>query len=203
MSDDADDWVLSHASIPKSGTFRPASSLVATFGGSPVDGEWKISISMARPVYYPEDSHGRLLDWELTIDAKPCAVGRPRWQKMPSPPPGFSPRRLHTAVAVGNSIFITGGFAKRRLNDMWRFDFDTKLWTDLTQHAVVAHGLQLPLYGQASFLGPFGLLTYGGMAKYGTQNQGRDLFLLDLFEGDWVSVPISRRNLARDNGRFK
>jgi hypothetical protein len=203
MSDDADDWVLSHASIPKSGTFRPASSLGATFGGLPFDGEWKISISMAPPVYYPEESHGRLLDWELAIDAKPCAAARPRWQKLPSPPSGFSPRRLHTAVAVGNSIFIFGGFAKRRLDDMWRFDFDTKSWTDLTQHAVVDHGLQLPLYGKASFLGPFGLLTYGGMAKYGTQNQGRDLFLVDLFEGDWVSVPFPQQNLARDNERFK
>jgi hypothetical protein len=98
---------------------------------------------------------------------------------------------------------IFGGFAKRRLNDMWRFDFDSKSWTDLTQRAVVEYGLQLPLHGKASFLGPFGLLTYGGMVKYGTQNQGRDLFLLNLFEGDWVSVPIPQQNLARHNERFK
>ena len=126
MFDDADDWVLSHASIPKLGTFHPASSLGATFGGLPIDGEWKISISMARPVYYPEESHERLLDCELTINAKPCAVAHPQWQKLPSPPSGFSPRQLHTAMAVGNSIFIFEGFAKRRLHDMWHFNFDTK-----------------------------------------------------------------------------
>ncbi|KAL3769740.1 hypothetical protein ACHAW5_009200 [Stephanodiscus triporus] len=203
MSDDAEDWVLSHASIPKSGTFRPASSLAATFGGLPIDGEWKISVSMESSVFYPEESRGRLLDWELKIDAKPCAAGRPRWQKLPSPPSDFSERRLHTAVAVGNSIFFTGGFAKQQLNDMWRFDFDTNLWTDLTQLAVVEHGRHLPLYGQASFLGPFGLLSYGGMTKHVTRNKGLDLFLLNLFEGDWVSVPIRQHDSTHDYGRFR
>lgn len=201
LSDDAEEWVLSYASI-HSGTFRPASSLVATFGGLPIDGEWKLTISMAQPVDYPEEYHGRLFYWELQIDAKPCAVDRPRWQKLPSPPSDFSPRRLHTAVAVENSIFITGGYATRRLSDMWRFDFDTNTWTDLTDVTGVENGRYLPLYGQATLLGPFGLLAYGGMAKYGTRNQGHDLFLLDLFEGDWVTVPIPQHDSARNNRRF-
>lgn len=145
------------------------------------------------------DNHnGRLLDWELIIDVAPCNVNQPRWTKIPSPPIDFTPRRLHTAVAVGSSIFITGGYsATRRLDDMWRFDFDTNAWTDLTtvhDTGVDNSNSQRypPLYyGQASLLSPWGVLANGGMNKYGTRNHGHDMFLFDLFQGDWVPVPIS------------
>jgi len=197
MSDDADDWVLSHASIPKLGTLRPASSLGATFGGLPIDGEWKISISMARPVYYPEESHKRLLDWELTIGTKPCAVAHPRWQKLPSPPSGFSPRRLHTAVAVGNSIFIFEGFAKHCMNDMWCFNFDTKSWTDLIQHGAVDHGLRCLYMGKHLSLALSDSLPMVAWESMVLKIR------LDLFEGYWVSVPISQQSFAHDNESFK
>ena len=135
--------------------------------------------------------HGRLLDWELIIDVTPCNANQPRWTRLPSPPIEFVPRRLHTAVAVGGSIFITGGYSAttRRLDDMWRFDFDTNTWTDLTT-GVDGHRY-LPLYyGQASLLGPWGVLAYGGMTKkYGTRNRG--FLLFDLSRDYWVPVPIS------------
>jgi hypothetical protein len=79
---------------------------------------------------------------------------------------------------------------------MWRFDFDTNTWTDLTtvhDTGVDNSNSQRypPLYyGQASLLGPWGVLAYGGMTeKYGTRNHG--FLLFDLFQGDWVPVPIS------------
>jgi len=144
--------------------------------------------------------HGRLLDWELIIDVTPCNVNRPRWTRLPSPPIEFVPRRLHTAVAVGGSIFITGGYSAttRRLDDdMWRFDFDTNTWTDLTTvHDETGvddsnSHRYLPLYyGQASLLGPWGVLAYGGMTKkYGTRDRG--FLLFDLFRDYWVPVPVS------------
>ena len=156
------------------------------------------------------DNHnGRLLDWELIMDVTPCNANQPSWTKLPNPPIEFTPRRLHTAVAVGSSIFITGGYsATRRLDDdMWRFDFDTNTWTDLTpkHNTSVVHKESsrryLPLYGQASFLSPWGVLAYGGMTKYGTHNHGHDMFLFDLFKSDWVSVPISS-NSDIPHGRY-
>jgi len=201
LSDDAEEWVLSHAGIPTSGSFRPASSLASAFAGLSINGDWELSISMAKPsmnsTTIMDNHHGRLLDWELIIDVTPCNVNQPRWTKLPSPPIDFTPRRLHTAVAVGSSIFITGGYsATRRLDDMWRFDFDTNKWTDLTtvhDTGVDNSNSQRypPLYyGQASLLGPWGVLAYGGMTKkYGTRNHG--FLLFDLFQGDWVPVPIS------------
>lgn len=206
LSDDAEEWILSHASIPTSGSFRPASSLASAFAGLPINGDWELLISMAQSATNSttimENHHGRLLDWELIIDVTPCNVNQPHWTKLQSPPIDFTPRRLHTAVAVGNSIFLTGGYsATRRLDDMWRFDFDTNTWTDLTtKHdtgdVVVDNSRRyFPLYGQASFLSPWGLLAYGGMAKYGTRNHGHDMLLFDLFQGDWVPVPVSSHSV--------
>ncbi|KAL7531218.1 hypothetical protein ACHAXR_003909, partial [Thalassiosira sp. AJA248-18] len=197
FSDDATESVLSYASIP-SGTFRPASSLMATFGGLPINGEWKVSIALSQ---YPEEYIGRVLNWGMRIDAKTC-VAHPTWEKLSMPPSSFSRRRHQTAVAVDASIFVAGGFAERRLNDLWRFDYDSNTWTELNS----ADRGQSPLTGQVSFLGQFGLLAFGGIAKYGPQERGRDLWLLDLFEDDWVPVPIPQNasvniGLLRNNGK--
>ena len=200
FSDDTDESILSYASIPDSGTFRPASSLIATFGGLPIiyGGEWKISIALSQPIH-PEIYQGILSSWELKIDAKPC-VAHARWEELTMPPSGFSPRRLHTAVAVDNSIFVTGGFAERRLNDLWRFDHDSKDWTELNSSELQG---QWPLNGQAAYLGQFGVLTYGGIAKYGPQKQGYDISLLDLFEDEWVHVPIPQNVSEHGDRHFK
>jgi len=136
--------------------------------GLPINGDWELSISMAQSATNSaaimDNHHGRLLDWELIIDVTPCNVNQPRWTKRQSPPIDFTPLRLHTAVAVGSSIFINGGYsATCRLDDMWRFGFDTNTWTDLTtpvlmivividtfhctmgKHLYLVHGVSWPM----------------------------------------------------------
>jgi len=185
------DSVLSRASIPTSGSFRPADSLMSTFGGLPVDGDWKLSIGMSQPIF-PEVYEGTLNDWKVIADVKPCSA-RPKWQKLASPPSTFEPRRLHTAIAVDNSIFISGGFAKGRLTDLWRFDYDTNTWTELR-----SQGMQnaWPMYGQAAYIGEFGLLSYGGLAPHGPRTPGEDLWLWDIFEDEWSSLPLAQNDTS-------
>ena len=182
------DSVLSRASTPTSGTFRPADSLMQTFGG--LDGDWKISIGISQPIH-PEVYEGTLNDWKVIVDVKPCST-HPRWEKLASPPLAFEPRRLHTAIAVDNSIFISGGFAQGRLTDMWRFDYDDNSWTELNSH----QGVAWPMYGQAAYIGEFGLLSYGGLAPHGPRTPGEDLWLWDIFADEWSSLPVAQNDTS-------
>ena len=164
-----------------------------------MNGEWKLSISVSQPDYSEEEYEGKLLDWKLHIKSKPCEV-RPKWEKLPMPPSSYSPRRLHTAIAVDKSIFIAGGFASRRLSDLWRFDYEANTWTELNGAAIRD---DWPLNGQNAILTQYGLLAVGGLAPYGPRSQGHDLWLLDLFEEDWISVPIPQSLSVQEDGRFK
>lgn len=199
FSDHAEESVLSYVSIPTSGSFRPAGSLTSTFGGLPIDGEWKLSIALMQSTHQEKDHHhtSYLLDWELKMDARTCTP-HAKWEKLePIAPSGsaLSPRRLHTAVGVGNSIFVAGGLGESRRTDLWRFDYDSNKWTELNSATARVGGKTWPLNGQAAFLGQSGLLTYGGIAKHGPLGQGRDLWLLDLFSDNWVAVPIQQNAL--------
>ena len=198
FADDATDSVISTANIPASGKYRGSSRMLNTFEGTLMSGEWKLSV-VSKSIH-PDEYMGSLLHWGLRIEAKPC-VAKPRWEKLPSPPAKFTPRRLHTSIAVGNSIFVTGGLSERRLTDLWRFDLDSNTWTELD-----IAPRKWPLNGQASYLGPFGLLSYGGVAKGGVQNGGQDLRLFDIFDEDWVHLPIHQNNVSvysDDDEHFK
>ena len=188
FTDDADESVLSRASIPTSGSFRSATSHTATFDDLPIEGKWKLSIAVSQPLLHPEEEYeGLLTGWEMIVDVKACNT-HPRWERLATPPPTYLPLRLHTAVAVDNSIFVTGGFSSHRLDDLWRFDYDTNSWTELNRE----DRSRWPMHGQAAYLGEFGLLTFGGLASHGPQKQGHDVWLLDLFEDDWSNVPIAQ-----------
>ena len=200
FSDDATESILRFASIPTSGMFRSATSLSGVFDGLPIRGKWKISIAQSHPMH-PEIYTARLVDWEIKLMSKPC-VARVKWEKLGpavSSSSSFSPRRLHTAVAVDDNIFIAGGFSERRLDDLWRFNYDSNTLIELNNGATNTW----PLNGQAAFLGQYGLLAYGGLGKHGPLQQGKDLWLLDLFQDDWVSVPIVPQKNIDDNRHFK
>lgn len=209
LHDGAQEWVLSYATIPEGGgSFRPANSLLDTFKSFPIDGEWMISIAMAPSLRYPEKIHhgAQLLQWKLVFDAKPCTPGRARWKKLLNPPPKFLPRRLHSAIAVDNSIFITGGYAKQLLNDLWRYDYDTDTWVELkysSSSSFWRRGGPWPInHGQVSVLGPFGLLSFGGISKSRSRHQGRNLRLLNIFDGDWKSVQVPHNESNHDGYNY-
>ncbi len=199
FSDHEEESILSRSGIPSTGKFRPASGLAARFQGTDANnGPWELLIAQRSPTQ-EESIIGRLLDWRLILDVTPC-VATAKWERLPSPPDSFEPRRLHASVAVGDSLFISGGFgrasgsaADRRLNDLWRFDYDSRSFTELSASP---RDETLSIYGQVALLGPFGLLGYGGVAPGGPRPQGKDLWLGDIFENDWVSVPVKHGSEA-------
>ena len=106
----------------------------------------------------------------------------------------------HCAVRLNRThVFIAGGFANRRLSDLWHFDYESGSWTELNSAAIRD---DWPLNGQSAILTQYGLLAYGGVAPYGPRDQGHDLWLLDLFGEDWVSVPIPQ-SLSVQDDQFK
>jgi hypothetical protein len=191
--------VLSYSGLPKEGTYCPASSLTETFRGLAVDGEWKLTIYTSKSLV--DEYIGSLLEWKLHIQAKSCTP-RVKWEQL-SVPPSFAPRHGHTAIAIesSDSIFISGGFAHRRLSDLWRFDYLSNNWTALNAAPLRNSPA---IHGQAAVLGPWGLLNYGGLKPIsGIQKQGRDLSVQNLFKDEWLSVPLSgNNNSVAPTGRY-
>lgn len=195
FSDKAYDSILSYSDIPTAGEYRPANSLMSMFDSWPVDGEWTVGIAQSQSSHL-EEHRGRVLDWELRVKGKPCHA-KANWQQL-SRQSNFPPRRMHTAVAIGNSIFVSGGFSDHHLDDLWRFDYGPNTWTELNASA---SGKPLPMNGQTALLGQFGLLVYGGIQPLGTKEHLADLWLLDVFENEWSKVPIAR-NHSMPRGRY-
>lgn len=199
FSDHEPESILSRSRIPARGAFRPASGLSPRFRGIPFDddhGPWELSIAQRSPTSN-ENITGTLLDWQLVLDITPCEA-KAKWERLPSPPPSFAPRRLHSSIAVGNSLFVSGGFgridgsgAERRLDDLWRWDDDSGAFVELRASFGFGEMAKTRMYyGRVALLGPLGLLGYGGVASRGPSPPGKDLWLRDIFEKDWVSVPV-------------
>lgn len=189
FSDGTEEAVLSFSGLPNEGTYSPASSLTETFRGLAVNGEWKLSISTSKSLV---EYNSSLLDWKLHIQAKSCTP-RVKWEQLESVPPSFTPRHGHTAIAIESSIFILGGFAQRKLSDLWRFDYLSNTWTELNPAPLRNNPA---IAGQAAVLGPWGLLNYGGLKQIsGIQKQGRDLSVQNnLFKDEWLSIPLSKKD---------
>lgn len=194
FSDVAAETVLSYSRLPKSGAFRPASSLAETFRGLAVGGEWRLDVSHSTSKRL-ETYTGSLLDWSLHIKAKFCTP-KLEWEKL-TVPHSFSPRHGHTAVAVVDSIFILGGFAHDGMgNDLWRFDYPSNAWTEFKSAAPALPTRPMFLHGQAAALGPWGVLRYGGLGKMsGIQELGRDVFVHNLLnDNHWMPISIANAN---------
>ncbi|KAL3804136.1 hypothetical protein HJC23_013655 [Cyclotella cryptica] len=183
FSDDAKESVLSYSGLPMSGVFRPAGSFISAFGGMLVAGEWTLAIAQSESKD-DEQNESSLLNWTLHIDAQPCRA-RAKWNKLETSSI-IPPRRLHTTITVGDSIFVIGGYSNRRLYDLWRFDHDTLTWTELNAASMRK---EWPLHGQSALLGPFGVLVYGGLEPGGPRH---DLWLFDFIEVVWSSVSVAQ-----------
>jgi len=198
FSDAAEEAVLSYSGLPNEGTYRPASSFKETFQGLVVDGEWTLAISTSKSI--TEYTGSLLLDWELHMQTKSCTP-RVKWEQI-SVPPSFQPRYGHTAIAVeSDSIFISGGLTQhqRRLSDLWRFDYLTNTWTSLNTAPLRRN--HPAMHRQAAVLGPWGLLTYGGLKpKSGTTvTEGRDLSIQHLFKDEQLAGDNNNNNNNNNN----
>ena len=181
FSDLEQESILAYPSLP-SGSFRPASSLMSSFKGMPVPVEWAIAFAQLQS-QHNKTYDSLLLDWKLFIDAMPCSA-RAKWTRIPSTLPA---RRGHNAVAVGNSIFVAGGYSTGYLNDLWRLDIDSLTWTELQSSPKQK---MWPRKGQSSILGPFGVLNYGGVEPGGYKEKNHDLMMFDFIAKRWSTVPI-------------
>jgi len=200
LSDTAEESVLSYSGLPNEGVFRPASSLTETFRGLAVDGDWKLDVYHSSKNL--EVVNGSLLEWDLHIQARPCTPVV-KWEKLTAPP-SFQSRHGHTAIAVDESVFISGGSsAGRMLNDLWRVDYSQNTWTELK--SVPPPQYKSMLHGRAAVLGPMGLLNYGGLGRtLGVQEQGSDLFLriTPFLQDDWTLVSIDSNENVGPTGRY-
>lgn len=183
LSDSADESILDYGSkIPNKGHFQPAQHLGSHFVGSPTDGQWVLSIFDSTI----DQMKGTLINWKLHFDATYCDEGI-HWSKLSTNSNScentiitngksenrncsddcgrheitreiFHPRYSHTAIAVGNDVFVIGGYAHGIMSEIWRFNYATKDWIQLND------SLNRPkFHGQTAVLTPFGMITIGGI----------------------------------------
>ena len=200
FSDSAYTSILSHSHIPPStGRFKPAEELTSSFGGAKVNGEWTLSILESQrdafngvlldwKIHFEIEYCTESIQWsKLSTHSNSCeqsfvSNGKLQFSSCPESCNNedhslfqkeiFKPRHLHTGMAVGNNVFVVGGFAHKQLEETWRFDYTSRKWTQL-------HGVhKRPLWhGQMAALTPFGMITHGGMKEVG-QSQLEEQMLL-------------------------
>ena len=70
----------------------------------------------------------------------------------------FTPRYLHSTIAVRDDIYIFGGFAFGIVPETWRFNYLSKTFTRLNGvHSNKSH------HGRMSVLTPYGIIAIGGI----------------------------------------
>ena len=181
FSDVAKDSILDYSSsFPKAGIFQPAEHILSQLGDEKMVGQWHLAIYDK----LTDGTIGQLLDWKLKIAYKRCTP-RARWRYLfksgcenhttspnfdkysscemgPSTLEGvkeskrFSARYLHTAVAVENDVFVLGGFAGKKLDDIWKFHYESRTWIQL--QGVIEREVESI---SSSVLTPWGILRIG------------------------------------------
>lgn len=182
FSDKADSSILNHSSqIPRNGKYRPAENLDSHFGRDPVNGYWMLTIFDG----VIDEQIGTLLEWNMNLKVDYCSEGI-SWTKLsvnsnscqeatisngtlikgdcyhcgrhPTMEEQFTPLHSHTSIAVGNDVFVVGGYNLGVKSEIWRFTYSTRKWVQLHD------SLSRPnTIGQVASLTPLGMVTIGGM----------------------------------------
>ena len=182
FTDDAIKSILDYSSqIPQNGTFEAAENIKSHFGGTPVNGQWLLSIFDQ----HIDDTIGRLLDWKLHFQVEHCSEDI-LWNKLSTNSNSceesmivdgyieyknctsdcgrhlfqneeFKPRYSHTSIAIGNNVFVLGGHSHTVMSEIWRFNYESKDWVQLHYNKK-----RQKFHGQAAALTPFGMITIGG-----------------------------------------
>lgn len=147
-----------------------------------INGRWKLSIFDD----VIDQLTGKLLDWKLYFEVDYCSDGI-QWSKLSTNSNSceratikngevissscngdcgrheivnemFTPRHSHTAIAVGNDVFVIGGHAHGIKQEIWRFNYEDRNWVQLH------NSLERPKsYGQIATLTPYGMVAIGGL----------------------------------------
>lgn len=162
FDDDADVHIGDDsATSPFVGSYQPESPL-RVFHQMPARGRWSLRM-YDREV---DAIEGDLLRWKLSFDLEPCSP-QFQWTDLSHTVPQMllRPRYQHTAVVVGESMFVYNGHSRGRLAaDLWRYDANParRLWTKLVTKAAAP----MEQYGRALVLTPWRLLSFGGFGDH-------------------------------------
>ena len=143
---------------PFKGRFRPTESL-SVFDGLQARGEWSLRV-------YDEDANkkeGLLKKWKLKLTLRPCEWAY-TWKNLTSSTVGPRPaaRYGHATVVIGRSMYMFGGHAAGRFQDLHRLDYgnssDAYRWLRLD----TPNYPPPRAYGRSMLVTPWRLLAYGG-----------------------------------------
>lgn len=200
FSDEANESILDYSSlIPIEGTFRPAERLSSHFDDDFVNGIWELTVFDSKI----DKEVGMLMDWRLNFKVDYCSE-EISWARISSNSNTcekatvsngklinsvcnryggdlktvemFTPRYSHTSIAVGNDVFVVGGYDQGVRSEIWRFTYSTKKWIQLHDSLLRPHSI-----GQAATLTPFGLITIGGLrSTFSESSFHEEIFVYDV-----------------------
>mmetsp|Transcript_16959 Transcript_16959/g.48713 ORF Transcript_16959/g.48713 Transcript_16959/m.48713 type:complete len:982 (+) Transcript_16959:697-3642(+) len=181
---------LSEGEFPEEGTFQPMGALDDHFLGSTANGQWTIAILDT----LTDTSTGVLNGWTLRLSTKP-SNHQVSAQKVVAECQGdtlglldcFAPRHSHTAIGIGDEIYITGGKSTRVHSDGWKLNVDAEQWTRLD--------IELPPW-RTENIESF-VLTPGGVVSMGAD----DSFFYDLIGNSWAPLDIGKDSPGKPSGR--
>lgn len=210
FTDDAERSILDHSyRIPESGRFQAAEPISSQLFGSTTNGVWTLEMTDSRI----NNKTGVLLEWILNVETQYCQDGYQWTLLYPSGVNYhsnslenrnaigtgssvdtttsvltndiiFTPRYRHTAMAVGNQVFVLGGRGDEIYTDTMKFDYATRSWT-------LMRGVDrmYPQRGQSAVLTPWGLFTLGGVDEVGMRKQQRrPMSRYDIMSRTWMNV---------------
>ena len=203
FSDSASISILTQSHFPPSnGSFQPAEQLASSFQGVKVNGEWTIGIHESQidnmngrllnlRLHFEVEYCTEGIQWsKLSALSNSCEQsflvnGKLNMSSCPQSFYNnkdhvsleneiFTPRHLHTAIGARGSIYVIGGYAHRKVEETWQFNYKTRKWTQL-------HGVHKRprWYGQMAALTPFGMITYGGIKSDGQSQLEDKMFLFN------------------------
>jgi N-acetylneuraminic acid mutarotase len=130
--------------------------------------------------------------------------GEFQWSKVETKGEVPSPRFRHTASAVGDDIFIIGGFTgpKTRLNDVWKLNVSTGEWTctipDSGPEGKASKNVPAPRGSHTADVVGTDIYVFGGYGGYGfCLIELGDMFVLDTTAMSWRTVTAKGMPSAR------
>ena len=210
FSDEADRSILDFSSLtPREGSYRPAEDLRSHFYNNMVNGHWVLTIFDA----IMDEQVGSLIDWKLNFELDYCSEDI-SWTKLSTnsnlceqatiqngklvnnacnyfgrhrdKEDTFTPRHSHTSIAVGNDVFVVGGYDQGFKSEIWRFTYSTKTWVQLHD------SLKRPdSIGQFGALTPYGLVLLGGI-RTGISDSSleKDIYIYNVLDRSQERVKV-------------
>ena len=172
---------------PFGGRWNPVEGLGERFEGAEGNGEWTLEVYDRRI----DGVTGSLNGWELELTLSDCEE-KHLWKEV-TVAGGSAPedRYRHTSVVIGDSFYIFGGYGRheRKLDDLWRFDYDGNGGGSWVQLEVGGQGIDDFLWkGRSGVVSPWGLIMLGGMNENAEWKYEGRIWRYDVVGRGWQVV---------------